>query len=43
MLHYKGDAMIFRWHMALNPNAVVAGVMNGFSLHIEPPRRSRFS
>ena len=24
--------------MALNPNAFVDGVMNGFSLHIEPPR-----
>ena len=24
--------------MALNPNACVDGVMNGFSLHIEPPR-----
>ena len=24
-------------HMALNPNAFVDGVMNGFSLHIEPP------
>ena len=23
--------------MALNPNAFVDGVMNGFSLHIEPP------
>ena len=23
--------------MALNPNVFVDGVMNGFSLHIEPP------
>ena len=26
--------------MALNPNAFVDGVKNGFSLHIEPPRIS---
>ena len=27
--------------MALNPNAFVDGVMDGFSLHIEPPRISK--
>ena len=27
--------------MAYNPNAFVDGVMNGFSLHIEPPRTIR--
>ena len=37
MNRYNGDTLIFRWHMALNPNTFVDGVMNGFSLHIEPP------
>ena len=27
----------FVWNIAQNPNAFVDGVMNGFSLHIEPP------
>ena len=27
----------FVWYMTQNPNAFVDGVMNGFSLHIEPP------
>ena len=26
--------------MALNPNAFLDGVVNGFSLHIEPPRNA---
>ena len=38
MHRYNGDALIFRWHMALIPNAFVDGAMNGVSLHIEPPR-----
>ena len=37
MHHYNGDASIFRLAYGINPNAFVDGVMNGFSLHIEPP------
>ena len=37
MHHFNGDALIFVWHIAYDPNAFVDGVLNGFSLHIEPP------
>ena len=35
--HFKGDAFIFCLAYGINFSALVDGVMNGFSLHIEHP------
>ena len=43
MHHYNGNALIFPLAYGINPNAIVDGVINGVSLHIEPPRISHVS